>query len=155
MFESKAGVFLVAGLIFFDYNDYRTHVGDRGTGVMKQRVHGVVDLYGARKPSWKILRNEASPVESMRVSGNPAALHIELRTRSEAPSYPLHNYEIRAVAYGFGNIPVERIGIPVEALAPGASQNVQLNFRQTGISRIQVDLLRPTGFSAFTAVWTP
>ena len=32
------------------------------------------------------------------------------------PSYPLHNYEIRAVAYGFGNIPVERVGIPVETI---------------------------------------
>lgn len=36
----------VSGAIFFCYNDYRTHVGDRGVGVVQQRVHGVVDLYG-------------------------------------------------------------------------------------------------------------
>lgn len=36
----------VGGLIFFCYNDYRTHIGDKGTGVMKQRIHGVVDLLG-------------------------------------------------------------------------------------------------------------
>src|SRR5690606_24521191 len=37
----------VGGLIFFSYNDYRTHIGDKGIGALKQRVHGVVDLYGA------------------------------------------------------------------------------------------------------------
>ncbi len=57
----------VGGLIFFCYNDYRTHIGDKGVGVMKQRVHGVVDLYGAQKPSWAALRYESSPIESMGV----------------------------------------------------------------------------------------
>src|ERR1017187_2662284 len=58
----------VAGLIFFCYNDYRTHVGDRGVGAMQQRVHGVVDVYGARKPSYDVLRAESSPLESLDVS---------------------------------------------------------------------------------------
>src|SRR5664279_1724148 len=31
--------------LFFCYNDYRTHVGDRGMGALQQRVHGVVDVY--------------------------------------------------------------------------------------------------------------
>jgi beta-galactosidase len=44
----------IGGLIFFCYNDYRTHIGDRGTGVMRQRVHGVVDLYGNRKGSYEM-----------------------------------------------------------------------------------------------------
>jgi beta-glucuronidase len=145
----------VAGLIFFDYNDYRTHIGDRGTGVMKQRVHGVVDLYGTKKPSWEILRNESSPVESMRVSGNPAALTIELKTRALVPSYPLHGYEIRAVAYGSGKIPVERAAIRLEIVTPGESRSAHLKFTQAGIERVQVDLMRPTGFSAFTTVWMP
>ena len=51
----------VGGLIFFCYNDYRTHIGDKGLGVMKQRVHGVVDLYGVRKPSFEQLRREVEP----------------------------------------------------------------------------------------------
>ncbi len=46
----------VGGLIFFCYNDYRTHIGDKGTGVMKQRIHGVVDLFGSRTPSYLPLR---------------------------------------------------------------------------------------------------
>ena len=144
----------VAGLIFFCYNDYRTHVGDRGTGVMKQRVHGVVDLYGAKKPSWEALR-ESSPIEWMRVSGNPAALNVALKSRATVPSYALRGYDLRAVAYGFGNIPVERAAVRIEMLAPGESYTAQLKLTQPGITRIQVDLMRPTGFSADTAVWVP
>ena len=51
----------VAGLIFFCYNDYRTHIGDRGLGPCNQRIHGVVDLYGARKPwcTTHCVRNQA------------------------------------------------------------------------------------------------
>ena len=55
----------VAGLIFFCYNDYRTHIGDRGTGVLRQRVHGVVDVWGNRKPSYDLLREESSPIEEL------------------------------------------------------------------------------------------
>src|SRR5882762_9885894 len=51
----------VAGAIFFCYNDYRTHAGDRGLGALKQRVHGVVDLYGEPKASYEVLRRESSP----------------------------------------------------------------------------------------------
>ncbi len=145
----------VAGLIFFDYNDYRTHVGDRGTGAMKQRVHGVVDVYGARKPSWEALRSEASPLEEIRISGNPAALAVSCRNRDSVPAYTLRGYQLRAVAYGYGNIPVERITVPLATLAPGESLRASLKLTQPGITHIQLDILRPTGFSARTAVWMP
>jgi hypothetical protein len=59
------------------------------------------------------------------------------------------------VAYGFGNIPVERAAVRIETLAPGESHTAQLKLTQTGITRIQADLMRPTGFSAHTAVWLP
>ena len=145
----------VAGLIFFDYNDYRTHIGDRGTGVMRQRVHGVVDVYGARKPSWEVLRREASPIESLRVTGKPGELRVEVTARGTAPSYALRGYEIRAVAYGLGEIPVERIGAPLETIVPGGSAQKDLRFTEAGISRIQVEVMRPTGFSAWTETWRP
>lgn len=54
----------VASAIYFDYNDYRTLVGDKGQGAMRQRVHGVVDLYGQPKASFAALRLQASPIES-------------------------------------------------------------------------------------------
>jgi len=143
----------VAGLIFFDYNDYRTHIGDRGTGVMRQRVHGVVDVYGERKPSWEVLRREASPIESLRVTGKPAALRVAVTARGTVPAYALRGYEIRAVAYGFGEIPVERISARLETIAPGGSAEIELRFTEAGISRIQLDVMRPTGFSARTETW--
>jgi beta-glucuronidase len=143
----------VAGLIFFDYNDYRTHVGDRGTGVMRQRVHGVVDVYGARKASWEVLRREASPLESLRVTGNPDALRVAVAARRSVPFYALRGYQIRAVAYGAGEIPVERIAARLDTIAPGGSAQAELRFTQPGISRIQVDVMRPTGFSARTETW--
>ena len=143
----------VAGLIFFDYNDYRTHIGDRGTGAMRQRVHGVVDVYGERKPSWETLRREASPVESLRVAGKPDALRVDVTARGAVPAYALRGYEIRAVAYGSGEIPVERVGARLETIVPGGLAHVELHFTEAGISRIQVDAMRPTGFSAWTETW--
>ena len=143
----------VAGLIFFDYNDYRTHIGDRGTGVLKQRVHGVVDVYGVKKPSWDVLRRESSPIESLRVSGNPGALKIALKTRSSVPAYPLRGYSLRAVAYGFGQIPVERVVAAIETVSPGETARFDMKFTEPNISRIQLDVMRPTGFSALTETW--
>src|SRR3984893_15477873 len=67
VFRSKD---FVGGAIFFCYNDYRTHVGDHGAGVMKQRIHGVVDLLGGQKPSYPVLRRESSPVESLAVENH-------------------------------------------------------------------------------------
>jgi len=79
----------VAGLIFFCYNDYRTHVGDRGKGVLKQRVHGVVDLYGARKPSYNLLREESSPIDTLEIAVDGNKLTAAIRTRAQLPAYAL------------------------------------------------------------------
>jgi beta-glucuronidase len=91
----------------------------------------------------------------MRVSGSPAALDVALKNRAAVPSYTLRGYDLRAVAYGFGNIPVERVAVRIETLAAGESYTTRLKLTQLGITRIQVDLMRPTGFSAHTAVWVP
>ena len=79
----------IAGLIFFCYNDYRTHVGNLGAGVMQQRVHGVVDVYGNRKPSYADLRTESSPLEFLEVGGKLGELTVRLKTRAAVPSYTL------------------------------------------------------------------
>jgi hypothetical protein len=57
------------------------------------------------------------------------------------------------VAYGAGEIPVERIAARLDTIAPGGSAQAELRFTQPGISRIQVDVMRPTGFSARTETW--
>jgi beta-galactosidase len=146
----------VGGLIFFSYNDYRTHIGDKGTGVMKQRIHGVVDLLGSRKPSYSVLRDESSPIELLRVSGNPSAFFLTLRTRDSVPSYTLNAYKLRGILYGFANIPLECREVSIAALTPAQLISVPLQFKEKeGVTRVEFDVLRPTGFSAITTVWTP
>ena len=140
----------VAGMIFFCYNDYRTHIGDKGAGVMKQRVHGVVDVYGARKPSWQALREEASPVESMEATGSPGELSVTVRTRRSAPAYSLRGYTVRVVIYDASAIPVERVETALPVLEPGHAATLKMPFQTKAPARVQVDVMRPTGFSART-----
>jgi beta-galactosidase len=146
----------VAGLIFFCYNDYRTHIGDKGTGVMKQRIHGVVDLLGNRKSSYSVLREESSPIESFHVSGNPSAFIVTLKTRTTVPSYTLHAYKLRGILYGFANIPLDCREALLPALTPAQQVSIPFKFVENeGATRVEFDVLRPTGFSAITTVWTP
>src|SRR6266853_1931921 len=146
----------VGGLIFFCYNDYRTHIGDTGTGVMKQRIHGVVDLFGTRKPSYSALREESSPVESVDCSGNPNLFTITVRTRNSVPAYTVNGYKLRGILYGFANIPLECREASLSALKPGESTSVLLQFKEKeGATRVEFGVVRPTGFSAMTTVWMP
>ncbi|CAM4324080.1 hypothetical protein PAEN110709_08455 [Paenibacillus endophyticus] len=52
----------IAALIFFSFNDYRTQMGEDGTGRLRQRVHGTTDLYGEPKPSYQALRELGAPI---------------------------------------------------------------------------------------------
>lgn len=145
----------VAGLIFFCYNDYRTHIGDKGTGVMKQRVHGVVDLYGNKKPSWEALRRDSSPIAGVRVAGTGGKFAVTVEARNSVPGHTMSGYSVRGVAYGFGDIPVERVSASLPDVAPGRTVTAELGFVEKGITRIQFDVMRPTGFSAWDHVWKP
>ncbi len=145
----------IGGLIFFCYNDYRTHVGDRGTGAMRQRVHGVVDVCGERKPSYSELRSESSPLEAFEVSGKPGELEVQISARRSVPAYTLGGYKLRTVVYGQGGIPVERLETILPDLAPGGRTSVRVTFAETKPVQVKVDVLRPTGFSAHTAIWKP
>jgi len=146
----------VGGLIFFCYNDYRTHIGDNGTGVMKQRIHGVVDLFGVRKPSYSALRDESSSIESLDCSGNPSSFTVTVRTRDSVPAYTVNGYKLRGILHGFANIPLECREASLSALKPGESTSVLLQFKEKeGATRVEFDVVRPTGFSAMTTVWMP
>jgi beta-glucuronidase len=138
----------VAGLIFFDYNDYRTHIGDKGRGVLKQRVHGVVDVFGARKPSFEVLRAESSPVETLAVGRDGSARTVTVRTRRDIPSYGVRGYAVRWTAFGDGGIPIERGEVPLPELAPGAAATVRFTPRAPDVRAVVVEIMRPTGFAA-------
>lgn len=151
--EAARELDFMAGLIFFDYNDYRTHVGDKGVGSCKQRIHGVVDLYGDRKPSYEVLRTESSPVDSITVTGNPDNFTLTVTARNTIPAYTLVGYKLRGVFYNEAAIPVERLEAELPPIPPGERRTVKMAFTLKEPRRVQFDVLRPTGFSAFTQNW--
>lgn len=142
----------VAGLIFFSYNDYRTHMGDKGTGVLQQRVHGVVDLYGERKPSYRVLREESSPVESLAADFNKRTLNVSLRTRKTIPAYPIKNYRLKWVGYADQDIPVETSAIDLGELRPGELFTHAFKTELSVFEKIIVEIFRPTGSSVISVL---
>ena len=122
---------------------------------MRQRVHGVVDVYGERKPSYEALRAEASPIEVFEAGGRPGELKILVKARGAAPSYGLRGYRLRAVVYGFGEIPVERVETALPDLGPGEQASLTVKFAETRPVQVKLDALRPTGDSARSLVWRP
>jgi beta-galactosidase len=146
----------VAGAIFFCYNDYRTHVGDRGVGALNQRVHGVVDLFGEKKTSYEVLRQESSPLESLTVENTLNAFRLRIKTRHDLPMYTLRGYKLRAIFYGQGDIPVEQQEVELPLIAAGTEISVALAFNQSTVPRrVKFDVLRPTGFSAYSRSYKP
>jgi beta-galactosidase len=145
----------VAGLIFFDYNDYRTHMGDKGAGALKQRVHGVVDVFGARKASFEALRAESSPVESLGIRKEGGERAAVLRTRRDIPSYRLTGYKIRWTVFGNGGIALERRETLLPALEPGGQAEIPLEVLERDVRRLLVEVVRPTGFSAASVTEGP
>jgi beta-galactosidase len=144
----------VGGAIFFCYNDYRTHVGDRGVAVLQQRIHGVVDVYGAQKPSYELLRRESSPIESLTVKHQLNKFQVLLKVRRDLPMHTLRGYRLRGLFFGEGNIPVERQEVDIPEAAPGNETTLELGFTQTEAPiHIQIDVMRPTSFSAYSLDW--
>jgi beta-galactosidase len=141
----------VAGAIYFDYNDYRTLVGDKGTGAFRQRVHGVVDVYAGRKPSFDALRREASPIKTLALSSSADGFALQVETRDSLPSYTLRGYAVRWVFYGYDGLPMDGELQRLGPLTPGSSVTLHSRSSIEGLTRVVVDILRPTGFSAATA----
>ena len=153
VFRSKD---FVAGAIFFCYNDYRTHVGYSGAGALKQNVHGVVNVCGEQKASYDVLRRESSPVESLTVENHLNIFQLGLRTRRDLPMYRLRGYKLRGTFYAAGEIPIERQEIDLPEIAAGAAYTATLTFSPAGVPLlVRFDVLRPTGFSAYSRDWTP
>jgi beta-galactosidase len=144
----------VAGAIFFCYNDYRSQVGFSGVGALQQNIHGVVDVFGARKPSFESLREESSPIASLSVENRLNSIRVLVKTRNDLPAYTLSGYHLRAVAFDQAGIPLEQQEVALPDLPPGSEGQVELAFRQPNTPvRVQFDVIRPTRFSAFSFVW--
>ena len=147
----------MAGLIFFCYNDYRTHIGDKGAGVTKQRVHGVVDLYGARKPSWQALRDESSPVEPIQVSGRIGRIEGERSVpAATCPPTPFAVTPFAPWSTASGGIsPRTARSASARPRTWAGSRESPSRFEEKLPREVRIDLMRPTGFSARSVTWKP
>ncbi len=144
----------VAGAIYFDFNDYRTLVGDKGEGSFRQRVHGVVDLYANRKPSFQALRAQASPIESISITRpHPTEFSLKVTSRNTLPAYTLRGYRVRWIAFGYDELPMEGMFDQLPTLRPGGIVTLTTRFKVVEILRVTADVLRATGYSAASTEW--
>jgi len=83
------------------------------------------------------------------------SLQATVEARSQLPAYTLEGYTLRWIVYISADLPMEQHEIPLPRLAPGQSTTASLRYNQENPTHIRVDILRPTGFSAMTAIWKP
>ncbi len=82
------------------------------------------------------------------------ALVSDLMVRSRLEEgLRLGGYRLRWVVYGNGNLPLEQREAPLPDLKPGKGTEVPLEVAEKAVRGLVVDVIRPTGFSAATAVW--
>jgi beta-glucuronidase len=93
-------------------------------------------------------------VEALDVSSDGHALKATLRTRARLPAYTLKGYRLRWVVYSAEGYPVEQHEADLPDMAPGSVDTFSLGIGQPLPARVQVDVVRQTGFSARSAVWT-
>jgi len=147
----------IAGAIFFCYNDYRTHIGDKDRGAFRQRVHGVVDLLNQPKPSWQVLREESSPVKSITItSPEPDSFNIEILTRSlenDLPAYTLRDYLLIWRTYNSKGQPVESGQKILPDLKPGSKFTESIKITRQPVAQVKAEIFRPTGYSVLDTHW--
>lgn len=119
------GIPNIVGTIYFCLNDYRTQMGEDGSGRMRRRIHGSTDLWGQPKGSYQAVREECAP---LLVRPGPAG--VKLVCRNTIPSYTVQGYVIRKG---------DRT-IPIPTLHPGES------WLCTELHDTDFTILRPTGF---------
>lgn len=84
------------------------------------------------------------------------AFQLRLKTQRDIPMYTLRGYTLRGIFYGEGDIPVDRQEVELPEVVSGGEITVDLAFKQTGVPLdVTFDVLRPTGFSAYSRNWTP
>jgi beta-galactosidase len=119
-------------------------------------VHGVVDVYDAKKQSYELPRRESSPIESLSLENHLNTFQVILRTRGDVPMYTLRGYKFCGTFYGQGDIPVELQEVVISELPPASSVRLDVKFTQSDVpTSIRLDVMKPTGFSAHSLEWKP
>jgi hypothetical protein len=73
--------------------------------------------------------------------------------RASVPCYKLEGYRVQSIAYGPGNVPVEKIEHPLPVLLPGRTATLAIELKQPEVSTVRIDVLRPNRYSALTRIW--
>lgn len=134
----------VSGAIYFCLNDYRTHMGEGGQGMMKHRVHGVLDFKGNKKPSYKVLQNLSSPVALSKIAyPGPGKISVTI-TCKHFPAYTVKNYKLIAQSEG------KEVSVIVPEIKPGQEVKLDLNALGT-VGNLRI--LRPGGFEVMDSVF--
>lgn len=115
----------VAGTIYFCLNDYRTQMGEDGTGRLRRRVHGSTDWSGNPKPSYQAVRAECAPLTAV-----PGPDGLRLTCRDTLPCYTVRGYSLCTGGRT----------IPIPTLRPGQS------WLCPDCRGEDFTILRPTGF---------
>ena len=138
--ESKPAV---AGAIYFCLNDYRTHMGEEGSGALRQRVHGVFDISGNPKPSSEVLRQLSSPVELLNVGWNTGhKLEVVLIASQGLPSYSIRGYRLIWSDPAQGTI-TGGTSVAIPPLRPGEKIHIPCDSSFNG--KIRATVIRPGG----------
>ncbi|WP_435925749.1 glycoside hydrolase family 2 TIM barrel-domain containing protein [Paenibacillus sp. DYY-L-2] len=138
----------IAGFIFFSLNDYRTQMGEDGVGRLRQRVHGVTDLYGVEKPSYQLLRQTASPLilETTHNEGT-GDLICKFICKKDLPSYSVTGYSLSVLA----NPEDSEARYDIPPMEPGSS--CEMIIPTKGLSgQVRLAIHRPTGFSVLERI---
>ena len=84
-------------------------------------------------------------MEALELKRDGTKLSVTVRTRKRVPAYTLTGYKLRCTVYGFGGLPMEQHFIMLGPMTPGSTP--ELEFTLQSVGRVQVEIVRPTGFS--------
>ncbi len=139
VYESRS---YIAGAIYFCLNDYRTHVGEAGEGILKRRVHGVYDLQGNAKRSAGVLRRMSSPIKVINVPWKGSHLiELKLVGGGGLPRHTCTGYSLYWSRPGEQYLSGQRVAIP--ELRANGSTHVYLD--EFSGDTVVATLVRPTG----------
>jgi beta-galactosidase len=136
----------VAGAVYFSSNDYRTFIGEEGSGRFRQRVHGIFDICDNKKPSADTLTQLFSPLVISGIEKTGNGLKVSLSVSDGIPSYSINGYQLILSTDKEGN---DKIGsVTLGKIKP----NVEFvhTFRVEKQKNLWLFIKRPTGFPAFS-----
>jgi beta-glucuronidase len=137
----------ISGIINFCLNDYRTQMGEEGSGVLRRRVHGSTDIFGEPKPSYYVVQEECAPVRIVSAKLSNEKLTVEIKCAADIPSYSIEGYYLEYKGIDGKTIHTEQIPL----LKPGDTAIFECESKDITVFH----LYRPNGFLALEKKFMP